>query len=286
VFVFCSVAVHCIGLVHKRLFLSVCFLVYHPAWNWWPVLNIEAVRPRAGVFFARTNSGGGVLMDLPTGRYLALTPVSALIWRGLANQHDRGAVVDSIAEEKGLSPACAEELFLRQIDLWRKARLIDDGNPESTQLPHLQPPPGSPPASLDQARLANASPTASECADLSFLEFSYSRELRRDGLAKTLVRLQRQEMTVTSRKALDAIYESVRAHRFLRRMSLPAPRAHERLVRSIALSASLRKQGLRADVCIGVIEAPFESHAWVEAAGLVLNETLELCLKSAVLGRF
>jgi hypothetical protein len=54
----------------------------------------------------------------------------------------------------------------------------------------------------------------------------------------------------------------------------------------MALSASLRKQGVRSDVCFGIIESPFESHAWVEAGGLVLNETLELRLKCAVLGRF
>lgn len=249
-------------------------------------LNIEAVCPRSGIFFARTKSGGGVLMDLPTGRYLALTPVSALIWGGLVNQQGMDAVVDGIAETKGLSSARAEELFLRQIDIWRKARLIDDGNSESTPLPHLQPAPGSPPGSLDQERLANTSPTASECADLSFLEFSYSRALRRDGLAKTLVRLQRQGTKVRSREALGAVYESVGAHLFLRRMSLPTPRAHERLVRSMALSASLLEQGVRSDVCIGIIEARFETYAWVEAGGFVLNETLELRLKCAVLGRF
>src|SRR5262249_18070984 len=120
----------------------------------------------------------------------------------------------------------------------------------------------------------------------SFLEFSYSRALKRDGLAKTLVRLQRQETTLTSREAMGAVYETVRAHLFLRRMSLPTPHAYERLVRTMALSASLRKQGLRSDGCIGIIETPFESHAWVEAGGLVLNETLEFRLKCAVLGRF
>lgn len=249
-------------------------------------VNIEAVCPRPGVFFARTNSGGGVLMDLPTGRYVALTPVSALIWSGLVNQHGKWAVVDRIAQQKGLSPARAEELFLRQIDIWRKARLINDGNSESTPLPHLQPAPGSPPGSLDQERLADRSPTVSECADLSFLEFSYSRALRRDGLANTLVRLQRLETTVTNREPLGAVYESVRAYLFLRRISFPTPRVHERLVRSMALSASLRKQGLRSDVCIGITEAPFESYAWVEAGDLVLNEALELRLKCAVLGRF
>ena len=249
-------------------------------------MNIEAVCPRSGVFFARTKSGGGVLMDLPTGRYVALTPVSALIWSGLAGQHGNGAVVDGIAKEKGLSPAGAEELFLRQIDVWRKACLIDDGNSESMSLPHLQPAPGSPPGSLDQERLANTYPTASECADLSFLEFTYSRALRRDGLAETLVRLQRQETTVTGRETLGAVYQSMRAHLFLRRMSHAPPRARERLVRSMALSASLRKQGVRSDVCIGIIEAPFESHAWVEAGGLVLNETLEFRLECAVIGRF
>jgi hypothetical protein len=248
-------------------------------------LNIEAVCLRSGVFFARTKSGG-VLMDLPTGRYVALTPVSALIWSSLANQHGKGAVIDRIAEKKGLSAARAEELFLRQIDLWRKAHLLDDSNSEFTPLPYLQPAPGSLPRSLDQERLASTSPTASECADLSFLEFSYSRALRRDGLAKTLVRLQGQGTTLTSRDAIDAVYQSVGAHLFLRRMSLPTPRAYERLVRSMALSASLRKRGLRSDVCIGIIDPPFESHAWVEAGGLVLNETLDLRLKCAILGRF
>lgn len=87
-------------------------------------MNIEGVRLRPSVFFARTISGGGVLMDLSTERYLALTPVSALIWSGLADRHRKGAIVDGIAEEKGLSLAHSEELFLRQIDLFRKAGLL------------------------------------------------------------------------------------------------------------------------------------------------------------------
>ena len=220
------------------------------------------------------------------GRYLALTSISALIWGDLANQRATSAVVDRIAEEKGLSPAGAEEVLSRQIDLWRKAGLVDDGNSESMPLPQLQPPPELPPASLDQERLANTSQTASECADLSLLEFGYSRALRRDGLAKTLVRLQCEEQTTSGREALCAVYEIVGAHLFLRRMSHPIPRAREQLIRSIALSASLRKQGLRADVCIGVIESPFETHSWVEACGFVLNGTVGIGQTCALLGRF
>ncbi len=45
------------------------------------------------------------------------------------------------------------------------------------------------------------------------------------------------------------------------------------LQRSLALTSMLRRRGIAADLQIGVRQPPFESHAWVEVAGRVINDT-------------
>jgi hypothetical protein len=39
-------------------------------------------------------------------------------------------------------------------------------------------------------------------------------------------------------------------------------------------------------MCVGIIDIPFSSHAWVEAFGFVLNEPLSNCERYTVIGRF
>jgi|RhiMethySRZTD1v2_1073278.scaffolds.fasta_scaffold952793_2 transglutaminase superfamily protein len=50
------------------------------------------------------------------------------------------------------------------------------------------------------------------------------------------------------------------------------PRETACLQRSVALSWMLRRRGIPADLEIGVRQTPFESHAWVEVEGKVIND--------------
>jgi hypothetical protein len=50
------------------------------------------------------------------------------------------------------------------------------------------------------------------------------------------------------------------------------PRSPACLQRSIALTSMLRKRGVAAHLQIGVRHSPFQSHAWVEVAGRVIND--------------
>jgi hypothetical protein len=50
------------------------------------------------------------------------------------------------------------------------------------------------------------------------------------------------------------------------------PKSPACLQRSLALTEMLRKRGIAADLEIGVRQPPFESHAWVEVAGRVIND--------------
>jgi hypothetical protein len=50
------------------------------------------------------------------------------------------------------------------------------------------------------------------------------------------------------------------------------PKTPACLQRSLALTAMLRRRGVAADVKIGIRQPPFESHAWVEIGGSVIND--------------
>ena len=50
------------------------------------------------------------------------------------------------------------------------------------------------------------------------------------------------------------------------------PKSPACLQQSVALSWMLRRRGIPADLEIGVRQSPFESHAWVEVAGNVIND--------------
>jgi hypothetical protein len=50
------------------------------------------------------------------------------------------------------------------------------------------------------------------------------------------------------------------------------PKSVACLQRSVALTSMLRKRGVAADLKIGVRQSPFESHAWVEVDGRIIND--------------
>jgi hypothetical protein len=62
--------------------------------------------------------------------------------------------------------------------------------------------------------------------------------------------------------------------------------ARDCLHRSLALAAVLRRRSIDARLCIGVVDLPFSAHAWVEANGLIVNESEEKRSRYALVGCF
>ena len=138
---------------------------------------------------------------------------------------------------------------------------------------------------IDQDGVARAALSIVLVVKLMLTEICYSRSLRNEGLARTLVRLQREARRRLCEDPVPALHRTLRAYHALRRPYKQSQTAHDCLVRSLGLTAVLRRQGVSADLCIGVIDLPFRAHAWVEGNGFVLNEELRTRREFTVIAR-
>jgi hypothetical protein len=122
-------------------------------------------------------------------------------------------------------------------------------------------------------------------ASLFISELKYRRAIARLGLATTLTAFQR-ECGLPAKSQEAVIVRTIRNYHALRRAFRQGTEARDCLFRSLALAAVLRRHGVQADLCIGIIDLPFSSHAWVEADRCVLNDPLRQFKRYAIIGRF
>lgn len=239
---------------------------------------------RPGVLFVATASGG-TLMDVSGNRYIALSSESALMWSGLSEGRSHADLVEQLAQLKCLDSHTARVAFEQQIKLWQDAELASTHwTPETLPAPKL--PRDTEAMEIDDDAVAREGLSVALVARLMLTEIGYRRRLRHEGLARTLVRLQRAARSAPCETPTPTLYRTLRAYHALRRPYRQSSTAHDCLVRSLALTAVLRRQGVSADLCIGVIDLPFKAHAWVEGNGFVLNEGLSTRRQHAVIGRF
>ena len=240
---------------------------------------------RPGVLFVATRSGG-TLMDLSGNRYMALGPESALIWSWLADGHGRAAVVEMLAQAECLDRHAAQSVLEQQLRFWHDAELVVDSGSLPTPLPRPKRPLEADAIDIDDNAGPRAPLSAILLSTLLVTEISYGRSLRNEGLARTLIRLQREAWSEPGDNPMPPVYSVLRAYHALRRPYKQSETAHDCLVRSLALTAALHRKGVHADLCIGVIDLPFQAHAWVEANGFVLNDTSTKRREYTVIGRF
>jgi hypothetical protein len=251
-----------------------------------PVTEPARIHLRPGVLFVATRSGG-TLMDLSGNRYIALSPESALIWSGLAEGRSRADLVERLAQAKCLDCDAARGVFERQLRLWQDAKLVSHRDRPQELLPQPKLPADAEAMEIDEDAVARAALSVVLVAKLMLTEIGYRRRLRNEGLARTLVRLQREARTEPcDENPAPALHRTLRAYHALRRPYKQSLTARDCLVRSLGLTAVLRRNGVCADLCIGVIDLPFQAHAWVEGNGLVLNEVLSKRRQYVVIGRF
>ena len=246
-------------------------------------MTIEPVTPKPGVLFIQTPSGG-ILMDIQADRFIALSPLSSLLWSGLAAGQRVQDLTRKIMQTKRVQAEQAEAILSSQFDRWKNAELINASD-RSPSLPHPKVVPVVSPRELTIDKVLRERVAPLLVAQLYVTELHYRRALMKRGLARTLVMLQEQHGA--PREAPEAIMvRTVRNYHALRRAFRQGQRASDCLFRSLALAAVLRRQGVQADLCIGIIDLPFSSHAWVEACGRVLNETVQRRNAYAIIGRF
>jgi hypothetical protein len=245
---------------------------------------MESLTLKAGVCFAQTRSGA-VLLDLSADRFIALGPLSAVIWSGVAARKHVRDLLDDMRHFTGLAAPEAEVLLRDQITRWIHAGLIDCKEADPLLLPENRATSAPASAELGQAGLLQTRPSLTIAARLLAVESRYRRSLRRLGLARTLVLLQ-SERGAQSGDTDTFIATTVRSYYALRRPFRQGRTARDCLLRSITLAAVLRRAGLLAELCIGIVHVPFAAHAWVEHEGIVLNEGIRRCGKYTMVGRF
>jgi transglutaminase superfamily protein len=108
--------------------------------------------------------------------------------------------------------------------------------------------------------------------------------LRFSGFGKVMHWIGERVRTVPQERALDP--ESLRAtERAVAMAGALYPGRALCLEQSLVLYYLLRRRGVQAEYCQGVIPAPFEAHAWVEYQGTVLNDIDEHARRYARLPR-
>lgn len=241
-------------------------------------VDLPSVKP--GIVFA-TVDAGGILMDIAANRYFALNRFSAGVWSALVEGRTREQIASAIATGAGLDDARAGALLDRQIDAWRRAGLIGVSS-ASVALPFLKHTNSQTPSefTIKDARLSVV--TLLRCL---WHQLYFKRSLRTCGLRSTLLRLQ--GIAIPGRaNHYETVTATLKAYNALRSIYMQGRTAVDCLPRSIGLAACLRAQGIDADVCIGITQTPFAAHAWVEACGCILNETLARCSTYTVIARF
>jgi hypothetical protein len=190
-------------------------------------------------------------------------------------------LVKATAEALGVSWDAAAETLSRQLSAWERAGLLGPGGAHPI-LPPLKAAgrPATEEPSQADIRAARLSPVVA--VHLASAEHHYRRSLRRSGLADALNRLPPAKGALRP----GAVWRILRAYFALRRVTRQGDDARDCLLRSLALTHVLRRNGIDADLCIGIYDLPFLSHAWVEQHGHVLNDRASTVARYGVIGRF
>lgn len=216
---------------------------------------------------------GAVLLDLCSGKYLALNGVGGLIWQAIERGEFRAALLARLEAEIEAPPGrlrADADAFL--------AQLLQRGliRPRSAAAP-AEPIPAAPPALFAAGEISGDAAPAGErlpfqplwvllawlsllLADLALRVLGFPRfyaVLRRIPTRRP----ERDEMALAA--SLSGAVDRAAAFYFKRAWCLQ---------RSAVAMALLRLRGVPAKLVIGIHQVPFHAHAWVELRGRVIND--------------
>lgn len=239
------------------------------------------IAARAGVYFAVVD-GEGVVMDIVADRYYGLTGQAAQVWQ---------RIVDSGVSPTGQpvtdrSSVDSDSMIADAVEAWSASNLIEAAHdPRAEEQLPVAKDPRQPAKSGIPGKDIRAAPRSVIILGALVRETLRTKRLvKKRGLAAALTHLQRISAggDVSSRR--DDLLSILHTY-YSSRIPLSQGKA-DCLPRSLALASLLRRRGFDAEICFGVEKLPFRAHAWVEASGLVINDTPNYIRRFTVLGRF
>jgi hypothetical protein len=236
-----------------------------------------------GIFF-RTWGDEGVLMHLPTERYFGLDRIGTLLWRRLLEGASRAELLQ-VAAGAGADAATAEKavtFVLGQAE--RLEALVEEPGGRYRVLSHVV---GdrTETAEVDGEAVRRARLRPWLVFQLLFQTLQVRFRLKFFGLASTLERLQRRTIpSVAADEQETRLYECVRARILVRNLTTKG--LPDCVYDAIAGALVMRRQGVPAEVCVGVRKVPFHAHAWIEARGKSVSERRREHEEYPVIARF
>ena len=210
---------------------------------------------------------GAVLLDLRSGRYIALNPVAGRIWEGLERGETRAAILARLEAEIEAPPGRLRqdvETFVAQL----LARgLIRERTGDAPPDPPAAPEPALPAGDEDGEAAVCFEPLCLLAAWLGLvaadLILGFSGFHRFHALLSRIPVRGPERASVARAIALSRVVDRAAAFYFKRAWCLQ---------RSAVAMAMMRVYGVPAKLAIGVHRVPFQAHAWVELRGRVIND--------------
>lgn len=199
-----------------------------------------------------------ILLSLKSGRYITLDEIGRLIWLAVGS----GATVTEINAKLGAQidhfdryAAADTEVFLAKLV---SEGLLDVGAPTPVPTPH----PAISIAMVPSIRLPSV-PLA--VVGLAFISLS----LKVGGLQHLWRRVSKGTVQFVVARDADVFGQ---LSRIVNRASGLCPLRAECLEQSLFIAWWMRRQGVSADLKLGVTQYPLMAHAWVESNNVIVND--------------
>lgn len=210
---------------------------------------------------------GAVLLDLRSGKYIALNPIAGRIWEGVERGETRAAIVARLEEEIEAPPGRLRQDVDAFVGQLLAKGLIRERTGDAPQASAPEPRPVEASADVDGEVAVRFEPLCLLAAwfglVLADLVLGLSGFHRFHALLSRIPVRGPERDSAALATALARVVDRAAAFYFKRAWCLQ---------RSAVAMAVMRCYGVPAKLAIGVHRVPFQAHAWVELRGRVIND--------------
>jgi hypothetical protein len=214
---------------------------------------------------------GAVLLDLRSGKYIALNPVAGRIWEGIERGETRAAILSGLEAEIEAPPGRLRQDVDAFVGQLLAKGLIRERTGDAS---HIRPVAAQEPAHPVDINGAEDDEVVIRFQPLWFLAawlglvlgdlvLGLSGFQRFHALLRRVPIRGPERDSVALATALARVVDRAAAFYFKRAWCLQ---------RSAVAMALMRVHGVPAKLAIGVHRVPFQAHAWVELRGRVIND--------------
>ncbi len=222
---------------------------------------------------------GLVLFDIRSGCYSSFNPVGAVVWLQVESGASTAEIIEHVRHEFADIDRATIDRDVRAI----LAHLMHKGLLTAGRNSDLPAPRSSTPTTARDSDPGFAGGHAGFCRTLiAFAFLVYIDLLMRLARFRRVYDTVRDTTTAHRRPDSETVGRTCRA---MDKAALAYVKNAWCLQRSAACVCLLRRQGVPAELIIGVRTFPFEAHAWVELDGHVLNDNLGYVGRFLVLDR-